>query len=408
MKRLAGFLFVSVMAVLWVVPSASADVSTSISLWNTSKYDSEIGNPCSRPYGPRLIDSYESVSIDAAPIIEAPTDVLTITVSFDQECYDRLGDKYERSLSLVSPNGTVYPLTRNSEKSSKYERTWSEYCQFWSGGCWIHRDVYRIRIGSQLPSGAYGLKFQTNYEETVSEYIDGAWVSRDNVPQSHSFEVQKLFSLEQTGKQAAWEVGEEVTGEMLLQRAGSQVFLTSEDMEGDFRIYEDGVLLDDFSFDEVTKAHVIEQRVTGAIEVKKVVNDKELLVPYKDSKGLLWFENVNLGSFSETQISDKAWVKVSYLAEHKFLYSGVWLPRESKVTKFICTGIHREGASRAEQLSARKRAKLACELGKEREPAANKQISFWYQTKATKASSYVGKVLVTVKGIEPFVLDRLK
>lgn len=265
-----------------------------------------------------------------------------------------------------------------------------------------------MRLGSSAPSGNYGLRFDTTYLDTVCQSVNGASVCERNVPQSKSFDLPTLFSVTQTGIPAPWESGEEITGEMLLQRAGSQVFLTSEDMSGSFEVLEDGEVVDTFDFNATVKAHIVEKRLTGKIEVKKLVNDKALDVPFKDTKGLLWFENVNLGSFSETRLSDAAWLKVSYLAEHKFLYSGVWLERDSRVTKFICTGIYREGASAAERLAARKRAKLACDLGEKQEIPSKGNISFFYQTKPTKASSYVGKVLVTVKGIEPFVASRLK
>jgi hypothetical protein len=77
------------------------------------------------------------------------------------------------------------------------------------------------------------------------------------------------------------------------------------------------------------------------------------------------------------------------------------------VTKFICTGIYIEGATAAEKLSARKKAKLACENAKELDNDPNSEVSFFFQTKPTKAASYVGKVLVTVKGIQPQVAARV-
>jgi len=38
---------------------------------------------------------------------------------------------------------------------------------------------------------------------------------------------------------------------------------------------------------------------------------------------------------------------------------------------------------------------------------AHTKAMLFYQTKTTKAASYVGKVLITVKGIEPFVASRI-
>lgn len=400
-------IFISIVLALNLgIGQASAETSTTVFLWST-KYDSDISY-CPKPYESGLRDSYDSVSLDSQPDISAPTSVLTISVDFSQDCYDPNGLKYRRTLSLLSPSGEVIELTREPSLSRSRERTYSIYCYLYTGACWRHTDVYQVRLGSSAPSGNYGLRFDTTYLDTVCNYVNGASVCERNVPQSKSFDVPTLFNLTQTGTPAPWESGEEITGEMLLQRAGSQVFLTSEDMSGTFQVLEDGVFVDEFVFNETVKAHIVEKRLTGRLEVKKLVNDKALDVSFRDTKGLLWFENINLGSFSETRLSDSAWLKVSYLAEHKFLYSGVWLERESRVTKFICTGIYREGASSAEKLSARKRAKLACETGKNQEKSTNDKISFFYQTKPTKASSYVGKVLVTVKGIEPFVSSRLK
>ena len=62
--------------------------------------------------------------------------------------------------------------------------------------------------------------------------------------------------------------------------------------------------------------------------------------------------------------------------------------------KFICTGVRREGGSRAENIMIRLRAKAACEYAKEINPS----LSTWYQSKVTKAPSYVGRVLLVAKG----------
>jgi hypothetical protein len=62
--------------------------------------------------------------------------------------------------------------------------------------------------------------------------------------------------------------------------------------------------------------------------------------------------------------------------------------------KFICTGIRRDGGSRAENLMVRMRAKAACDYAKQLNP----ELSTWYQSKATKAPSYVGRVLLVARG----------
>jgi hypothetical protein len=125
------------------------------------------------------------------------------------------------------------------------------------------------------------------------------------------------------------------------------------------------------------------------------------------TKTLLWFQNINLGAFSATSLGTSARDKVSNLVNHRYLEDGIWTQRNSDVTKFICTGIYREGANAAEKLAARKKAKLACDTAAKLDTDANSQVSFFYQTKPTKAASYVGKVLVTVKGIKSFVSSRI-
>lgn len=52
------------------------------------------------------------------------------------------------------------------------------------------------------------------------------------------------------------------------------------------------------------------------------------------------------------------------------------------------------GVTRAEKIMFRLRAKAACEYAKELNP----ELSTWYQSKVTKASSYVGRVLLVAKG----------
>lgn len=201
--------------------------------------------------------------------------------------------------------------------------------------------------------------------------------------------------------------GETIEGGMLVQRAGSQVFVTSADLQGNFELYEDGMLVSTFTFNGISQAHIVEQRITGAIQIRKIEGGSASLVSYEMTKALLWFQNINLGAFSATSLGTDARDKVSNLVNHKYLEDGVWTQRDSDVTKFICTGIYREGANSAEKLAARKKAKLACDTAAKLDTDPNSQVSFFYQTKPTKAASYVGKVLVTVKGIEQTIESRL-
>lgn len=201
--------------------------------------------------------------------------------------------------------------------------------------------------------------------------------------------------------------GETIEGGMLVQRAGSQVFVTSADLQGNFELYEDGQLVSTFTFNGISQAHIVDQRLTGAIQIRKIEGGSASLVSYEMTKALLWFQNINLGAFSATSLGAGARDKVLNLVNHKYFENGVWTQRDSNVTKFICTGIYREGANSAEKLEARKKAKLACDTAAKLDTDPNSQVSFFYQTKPTKASSYVGKVLVTVKGIEQIIESRL-
>lgn len=194
---------------------------------------------------------------------------------------------------------------------------------------------------------------------------------------------------------------------VLVQRAGSQVFVTSSALEASFEIYENDQFLDDFHFDGGKQAHIVEQRVTGEISLKKWVGGVPSWVKFEPTRSLLWYQNVNLGAPSETVLGSSAEEKVRNLVNHRFFDSGTWKPRDSKVTKFICTGIYREGATFGEKLSARKKAKLACATAMASDIDSESEVSFYYQTKPTMAQSYEGKVLVTVKGIQPFVASRL-
>ena len=61
--------------------------------------------------------------------------------------------------------------------------------------------------------------------------------------------------------------------------------------------------------------------------------------------------------------------------------------------KFICTGVYSSKASASEKLIAKKRATAVCNYAK----AKDKTMSYFAQAKPSAASSYVGKVMVTMK-----------
>jgi hypothetical protein len=61
--------------------------------------------------------------------------------------------------------------------------------------------------------------------------------------------------------------------------------------------------------------------------------------------------------------------------------------------KIISTGIRFESAPMSENITVRKRAKAACDYAKSLNPA----LSTFFQNKPTKARSFAGKVLLTIK-----------
>lgn len=95
-------------------------------------------------------------------------------------------------------------------------------------------------------------------------------------------------------------------------------------------------------------------------------------------------QQVTLGGFSayasELSAGQRAQVKATVLAN-------------PLARKFICTGVRFEIAPMSENLVVRKRAKAACAYAKQLNP----HLSTYYQTKPTKAKSFAGKVLLTVK-----------
>lgn len=71
-------------------------------------------------------------------------------------------------------------------------------------------------------------------------------------------------------------------------------------------------------------------------------------------------------------------------------------PQRERAGKSIGTGVRREGGTWSENIMIRLRAKAACEYAKELNP----ELSTWYQSKVTKASSYVGRVLLVARGVK--------
>ena len=64
--------------------------------------------------------------------------------------------------------------------------------------------------------------------------------------------------------------------------------------------------------------------------------------------------------------------------------------------KFVCTGIRYFSQPISENITVLKRAKAACAFAK----SLNPHLSTWYQNKPTRAPTYAGKVLLTVKYLD--------
>jgi hypothetical protein len=191
-----------------------------------------------------------------------------------------------------------------------------------------------------------------------------------------------------------------------VQFAGSQLVIYSEETTGTFEVFEDGESLGTFTLEESKKAHIIEQRVTGEVTIRRTdtgyIGEE---VEFAPTRSLLWYQNYNLGLVSPSFLNSFQRAAVDGLAKSHKSVNGTWKPREQSTSKFICTGIYGPDASAAEKVDARKRAKVACETAQSMNPST--EVSFWFQTKETKALSYVNKVLVTVKGLETFVEESL-
>jgi hypothetical protein len=178
-----------------VQPASGSDVTTFAQIRST---EAEIKG-CGVAYrgGPAHKDSYTSASINTRPDISAPTQWLTIRVSFDQDCYDIAKTaKYNRSLALISPSGAVTELFRDRSASSARDRTYSIYCQI--SLCWSHTDVYQVRFSETAESGQYGLRFSTTYRDTVCTSSSGSIVCESNVPHSKTFDVPNFLRVTQT------------------------------------------------------------------------------------------------------------------------------------------------------------------------------------------------------------------
>jgi hypothetical protein len=146
--------------------------------------------------------------------------------------------------------------------------------------------------------------------------------------------------------------------------------------------------------------------LTGSISIRRADAAVQSDLTIEATRGLLWYQNFNLGIIDPLRIEGTQGVNLNLLAlGYEKLSAFNWRLRDSDVTKFICTGIYGPGSSLSDKIMARKRAKAACEYAQIQNPSS--EVSFWFQTKETQAPSYVNKVLVTVKGLEKSVEEGL-
>jgi hypothetical protein len=197
------------------------------------------------------------------------------------------------------------------------------------------------------------------------------------------------------------------TGTLQFQKAGSQLVIVSSGFEaGQFILFEDNKEVDRFSLSETVSSVVIEKRLTGSISIRRADAAVQSDLTIEATRGLLWYQNFNLGIIDPLRIEGTQGVNLNLLAlGYEKLSAFNWRLRDSDVTKFICTGIYGPGSSLSDKIMARKRAKAACEYAQIQNPSS--EVSFWFQTKETQAPSYVNKVLVTVKGLEKSVEEGL-
>ena len=215
--------------------------------------------------------------------------------------------------------------------------------------------------------------------------------------------------------------GEELSVPIKVQKAGSEVVIYNENPSGGvFRILENGVSQAEISIGGYQSA-VIDKRMTGDLSIERISlgNGDSLSTPeevdIEMTRSLLWFNNHNLGNVSLNGLN---WGQKSDLERLAFGFSKMkgtstfFKPDDREATKFICTGIYGEGATMSQKIEARKKAKMACEAADDLSKNGSKrykygeinEISYWFQTKETKVPSFVGKVLITTKGLEEQVL----
>ena len=181
-----------------------------------------------------------------------------------------------------------------------------------------------------------------------------------------------------------------------VQRAGSELIVVNPSYSGRVEVFENNALIGFAEFNASNSALVIDKRVTGDITIRAA--SQEVQLPSEVRK-FLWFENWSLGSVDTNQsLSEWQTLRIESLLKNERWSGSNYIPRTDggPVTKFICTGTYRLGASTAERIAAKQSADKACAEALAMSNAGA-DVSFFSQTRAT-ATDFVNKVVATVKG----------
>lgn len=352
-----------------------------------------------------------------------------VSVQVQEDCnhtYGR-GPAYLLEANLLADDGSVTKLGLESSRSdykSSNVALLPYYCGFWACG-----DSYFVFTGTLPTPGTYTLQFLAAWADTgladglqnsIAHYFDvinyepfsltpsdlGWSLGWDKSPQGYKCQ------LRMTNTDAGYLQGMRQAN--LITTVGTSVgiqnSLTSFGIEWTDptkqpALPKSGTIkhqlgTHDFSVEEglsaVTDLHQMSHLLVyvckgwittaaGSTEIKSaIMTPPESFAPEVKR---LWYKNHWLPKFSRSTTSLTSAQKSAIKAR---------VEAYPDATKFICTGIVNAGVSDARNMLIRKRAKAACEYAK----SLNPDLSTWYQRKFSKAISYEGSVLLTIKGEE--------
>lgn len=263
-------------------------------------------------------------------------------------------------------------------------------------------DGVRYDVSGNAASVTFTVGQHSNGFKSI--FLIGPGIGTYEYSRALEFEVSASESSTATGAGASASKTISVGNGFEIQRAGSELIVANPSHSGQVRVYEDGRLIAATVFDTSNSALVIDERVTGEIVIK--TSDDEVMVP-NEVRDFLWYENWSLGSVSPNGLSEWQNSRIQRLLKGDRPSGSAWEKRASggPVTKFICTGTYKVGASNAEIAAAKMSADQACSKALLGAPSSS-QVSFFSQTRAT-ATDFVGKVLATVKGFTDNLLQMM-